>query len=262
MRLVKNEAPREKRQLRDIKKERTREEILAVAEKFYAKKTMDGVLLEDIAEAAFVSRATIYNYFKNKDDVFFAVGNKVIKELNEDLAATLPVGRSGKEQFLFICVKTLKDGIDNPIVLKITQAAFEHIRNMNTWPESIIELIVKRMGQSGLGRLTGDLSPLDDSEFERNFEEPYFVEFFVQFLRNSQFWLKAIRKGRKDKTIKNDLDDAIIVQYVTMLMNGLLSEMELRRTVSNQMGIKMGLDRELITDNTLNLIAQFLDHNV
>jgi len=247
--------------LRDRKKERTREEILAVAEKFYSEKAKDEVLLEDIAEAAFVSRTTIYNYFKNKDDVFFAVGNKVVKELNEDIAANLPVRLSGKEQVLFLCAKTFKDGIDNPIVLKITRATFEHIRSINTWPESIIALIIDRIGQSGLDRLTEDLSPLDDSEFEKHFEEPGFIEFFVQFLRNSQFWLKAIRKGKKDKTIRNDLEDAIIVQYVTMLMNGLLSEMELRRTVSNRIGIKMGLNRELMTDNTLNLIARFLNQN-
>ena len=262
MRILKNDAPHEQRPLRDRKKERTREEILAVAEKFYSEKAKDEVLLEDIAEAAFVSRTTIYNYFKNKDDVFFAVGNKVIKELNEDIAANLPVGLSGKEQVLFLCEKTLKDGIDNPIVLKITQETFDHIRNVNTWPESIIALIIEKVGQSGLDRLTENLSPLDDSEFEKHFEEPGFIEFFVQFLRNSQFWLRAIRKGKKDKTIKNDMEDAIMVQYVTMLMNGLLSEMELRRTVSNRMGIKMGLGRELVTDNTLNLIALFLDHNV
>ena len=259
---VENDAPKEKRKLRDRKKERTREEILAVAEKFYAEKAKDEVLLEDIAEAALVSRTTIYNYFKNKDDVFFAVGNKVIKELNEEIAATLPVGLSGKDQVLFLCAKTLKDGSDNPIVLKITRETFDHIRKVNTWPEALIELIIERIGQSGLNKLTEDLSPLIDSEFEKHFEEPGFIQFFVQFLRNSQFWLRAIRKGKKDKTIKNDMEDAIMVQYVTMLMNGLLSEMELRRTVSNQMGIKMGLGRELIIDNTLNLIARFLDHNV
>ena len=60
---------KEKRQLRDRKKERTKEEILAVAEKFYSEKPINEVRLEDIAETAFVSRTTIYNYFKDKDDL-------------------------------------------------------------------------------------------------------------------------------------------------------------------------------------------------
>ena len=258
MKSIQNGSSTGKKRLRDRKKERTKEEILAVAERFYSEKPMNEVLLEDIAEAAFVSRTTIYNYFRSKNDILSAVGNKVFKELNETIAATLPAELSGKEQVLFLCAKTFRDGCDNPIVLKITRDTFDHIKNMNLMPEAIIEVIIKKIGQSTLKKLIEDLSPLEDFEFEKYFEEPHFFEFFIQLLRNGELWLKAIRKGKKDKTIKNDLEDALIVQYVTMLMNGLLSEMELRRTASNKMGIK----REIITDNTMNLIALFLDHNV
>ena len=68
-----------------------------------------------------------------------------------------------------------------------------------------------------MNKLTHDLSPVEDYGFERHFEEPHFFEFFVQFLRNGELWVKAIHKGKKDKTIRNDLEDPIIVQYVTML---------------------------------------------
>jgi len=258
MRVVQGDASKEKRQLRYRKKERTRGEILAVAERFYSEKPANEVLLEDIAEAAFVSRTTIYNYFENKNAVFFAVGNKVIRELNEKIVATLPAELSGKEQVLFLCAMTFKDGIDNPLVLKITNATFDHIKSMNWKPESIIETISEKIGPSAFNKLTHDLSPIEDAEFERYFEEPHFFEFFVQFLRNGELWVKAVRKGKKDKTIKNELEDPIIVQYVTMVNNGLLSEMELRGTASNPLGPQ----RDLIIDNTMNLIALFLDHNV
>jgi len=258
MRVVQNDASKEKRQLRYRKKERTREEILTVAERFYSEKPANEILLEDIAEAAFVSRTTIYNYFENKDALFFAVGNKVIKELNEKIVATLPAELSGKEQVLFLCRMTFKDGIDNPIVLKITNATFDHIKRVKWMPEVLIATIQEKLGASALNKVTHDLSPLEDFGFERYFEEPHFFEFFVQFLRNGELWVKAVRKGKEDKTITNDLEDPIIVQYVTMVNNGLLSEMELRGTASNPMGPQ----RELIIGNTLNLIALFLDHNV
>ena len=138
MRVTQKDASKKSGQLRYRKKERTREEILAVAERFYSEKPANEILLEDIAEAAFVSRTTIYNYFENKNAVFFAVGNKVIKELNEKVTATLPAELSGKEQVLFLCRMTFKDGIDNPIVLKITRATFDHIRIRKLMPESII----------------------------------------------------------------------------------------------------------------------------
>jgi AcrR family transcriptional regulator len=226
MKSIQNDTSIGKKQLRYRKKERTKKEILTVAEKFYSEKSINEVLLEDIAEAAFVSRTTIYNYFKNKDDVLFA--------------------------------KTFKDGNDNPIILKILRDTFNHLKNLNLTPESIAELIAKKIGQSTLNNLIEDLSLLEDFKFEKYFEEPHFFEFFIQLLRNGELWVKAIRKGKKDKTIKNDLEDVSMVLYMTMLINGLLSEMELRRISSNVMGI----EEKIITSTTLNLIALFLEHNV
>jgi AcrR family transcriptional regulator len=257
MKSIQNDAPKGKKQLRYRKKERTKEEILAIAEKFYSEKPINEVLLEDIAEAAFVSRTTIYNYFKNKDDVLFAVGNKVFSQLNVNIATTLPDELTGKEQFLFLCAKTFKDGTDNPIIMKILRDIFNYIRYKNLTPESIQDLIVKKIGQTTLNNFVEDLSPLEDFEFQKHFEEPHFIEFWIQLQRNGELWLKAIKKGKKDKTIKNDLEDVTIILYATMLIYGLLSEMELRQITS----IVMGFER-IITDTTLNLIAQFLENNV
>ena len=248
---IQNKPPIIKKPLRYRKKERTKEEILAVAEKFYSEKPFNEVLLEDIAEAAFVSRTTIYNYFKNKDDVLFAVGNKVFKELNEAIVATLPSELSGKEQVLFLCAKTFKDGNENPIVLKVTRDTFSHIKNKNLTPESIIENVIHKLGKPTFDNLVGGLSPLEGFEFEKYFEELHFIKFYVEMLRNCELWLRAIRKGKRDKSIENDLEDVLIIQYLTMLMNGLLSEMELRRTVLNE--------RKIMTENTLNVIAKFLE---
>ena len=257
MKSIQNDTSTGKKQLRYRKKERTKEEILAIAEKFYSEKPINEVLLEDIAEAAFVSRTTIYNYFKNKDDVLFAVGNKVFRELNETIAKTLPDELSGKEQVLFLCAKTFKDGTDNPIIMKILRDTFNYIKYKNLTPESILDLIVKKIGQSTLNNFVKDLSPLEDFEFEKYFEEPHFFEFWIQLQRNGELWLKAIKKGKKDKTIKNDLEDVTIILYATMLIYGLLSEMELRRITS----IVMGFER-IVTDTTLNLIALFLENSV
>ncbi len=257
MKSIQNDDSTVKKQLRYRKKEKTKEEILAIAEKFYCEKPINEVLLEDIAEAAFVSRTTIYNYFKNKDDVLFAVGNKVFSELNETIATTLPDELSGKDQVLFLCAKTFKDGTDNPIIMKILRDTFNHIKNKNLTPESIQDLIVKKIGQPTLNNFVEGLSPLEDFEFEKYFEEPHFIEFWIQLQRNGELWLNAVKKGKNDKTIKNDLEDVTIILYATMLVYGLLSEMELRQITS----IVVGFER-IITDTTLNLIAQFLENNV
>ena len=97
-----------------------------------------------------------------------------------------------------------------------------------------------------------------DVNLQELFDEPNFGEFFIQLLRNGNLWLRAIRKGKKDKTIRNDLQDMQIVLYQTMLMNGLIDEMALRQAKKDRMGIK----RDTIVNNTLNLIGVFLDNKV
>jgi len=252
------ETTKGKMQLRYRKKERAREEIIASAEKFYSEKPIAEVLLEDIAEAAFVSRTTIYNYFKDKNEVLFAVRNRIFKELNETLSATIPYGSSGQEQVMFLCAKTFKDGRDNPIILTILRDSFHHIKDIGSTPESINEKIVKKIGQSTLNKLIEDPSSSNDFDFANYFEEPNFYEFYIQLLRYGGYWAKAIKKGKNDRTIKNGLDDKSIVLYVTMLINGMLSEMELRRIDSKVIGI----EERMITDTTLGLISQFLELNV
>jgi AcrR family transcriptional regulator len=247
-----------KKRLRTRKKERMKKFILDAAEEFYSKKPMTEVSLSDIAEAVFVSRKTIYNYFKNKDDVFFAIGNRVFKNLNETIAGNLTTELSGKEQVLLLCEKTFKDGEENPIVLKITREFYDRIKNMNLSAEDIFNDLAKKLGPSTLNNLIEDSESSVSVDLQELFDEPNFGEFFIQLLRNGNLWLRAIRKGKKDKTIRNDLPDMQIVLYITMLMNGLIDEMALRQANKDRMGI----ERDTIISNTLNLIGAFLDNNV
>ena len=253
-----NNSKKDKRLLRVRKKEHTRKTILLEALKFFSEKAYKDVFLEDIAEAAFISRATLYNYFKNKDDVFFAVGNQIFKELNETIATILPTELSGKEQVIFLCKKTFKDSIDKPIILKITGEFFARINSKNLSSEVIYNDITEKIGSSTLNNIIQNLSLLEDVDLEEVFEEPYFIEFFIQLLKNGNLWKKAVRKGKMDNTIKNELEDMQIIQYVNILMSGILNEMELRQTALDRIRMK----RDMFFTNSLNLIGIFLDKNV
>ena len=133
-----NETPKsEKKQLRERKKEMTKEVILSTAQDFYFNKPMNEVTLEEIAEAALISRTTIYNYFKNKDDVFFAVGNKIFKELNDNIESTIPNGLSGKDQVFHLCEMAFNNGRDNPIILKISIEFYNRLISLDLSAEEI-----------------------------------------------------------------------------------------------------------------------------
>jgi AcrR family transcriptional regulator len=48
--------------------------------------------MDDIAEAANVSKGTLYLYFKNKEELFYAISERNIRELKEQLSTLLTKG--------------------------------------------------------------------------------------------------------------------------------------------------------------------------
>jgi len=70
--------------------DRTRKKILEAAKTVFLERGYSGVRVEDIADAAAVSRATFYVYFPSKRDAFLAIGTgtveggiRLIKELEQ-----------------------------------------------------------------------------------------------------------------------------------------------------------------------------------
>ena len=65
----------------------TREAILAAAEGVFGEHGFRKATLEDVANAAGVSRPLVYRYFGDKDGLFAVVVERVLHEWNEELAA-------------------------------------------------------------------------------------------------------------------------------------------------------------------------------
>lgn len=57
--------------LRELKKERTRQVIAETAWRLFADRGFERVAVSDVARAAEVSDATVFNYFRTKEDLFY-----------------------------------------------------------------------------------------------------------------------------------------------------------------------------------------------
>jgi TetR/AcrR family transcriptional regulator, repressor for uid operon len=66
-----------------------KEKIVDAALATFSKNGYDRTRMDDIAEAANVSKGTLYLYFKNKEELFFAISERNIRELKEQLSALL-----------------------------------------------------------------------------------------------------------------------------------------------------------------------------
>jgi AcrR family transcriptional regulator len=62
-------------------KERRRAEIVDAAEQLYADKGWDSVTMEQVAKRARLSRALLYVYFRDRDELQFAIGERALSVL-------------------------------------------------------------------------------------------------------------------------------------------------------------------------------------
>ena len=68
---------------RGEEKERRRAEILDAAEALYAKKGWDALTVDQVARSARLSRALVYVYFRDKEELLFAIGERAMALLRE-----------------------------------------------------------------------------------------------------------------------------------------------------------------------------------
>jgi AcrR family transcriptional regulator len=87
---------------REEEKERRRGEILDAAESLYAKQGWEAVTMEQVARTARLSRALVYTYFRDKDDLLFAIGERALKQLYQRFSAALKTPGSGRDRVMAI----------------------------------------------------------------------------------------------------------------------------------------------------------------
>ena len=80
---VSTHAPADRPPLRARKRARTREEIIAAAYRLFESEGYGAVTVEDIVDAAEVSRSTFFRYFGDKQEVVFAREVEVRREAAE-----------------------------------------------------------------------------------------------------------------------------------------------------------------------------------
>lgn len=81
-----------------------REAILAAAEEVFARRGYHGAALDDIAQAAGISKALIYEHFASKRELHASLVNAHVEEIFQRLQANAAAGTLGEER--------LRGGID------------------------------------------------------------------------------------------------------------------------------------------------------
>ncbi|HLD95199.1 MAG TPA: TetR/AcrR family transcriptional regulator [Alphaproteobacteria bacterium] len=109
-----------------------REQIINVASKLFLKKGFDGISMDLIAKTVGGSKATLYSYFKKKEDIFIEVVLNFAQKLKGDKS------------------KALESSDDFPVKLK--NFALEHLNFMLSPKMVSVRRLVIVQGQSAIGQ--------------------------------------------------------------------------------------------------------------
>jgi TetR/AcrR family transcriptional regulator len=83
---------------RGEEKERRRAEILDATETLYAEKGWDAVTVDQVARSARLSRALVYVYFRDKEALLFAIGERAMRLLRDRFIGAAASHAKGMDQ--------------------------------------------------------------------------------------------------------------------------------------------------------------------
>jgi AcrR family transcriptional regulator len=170
---------------KEREKEQRRQEIILAAEKVFFKKGVDNATMEDVAEQAELSKATLYLYFSSKDEIYSAIFSK-------------------SQEKLF---KTIKDATEKLTNTQEKIAAFitTYISFQKKNPDYF---------EAFFYFLTRD-KEID----EKNCYVEQRKNSGKEFLSN---WVNLVQKGKKEKLIRADLNEIPVAVILWMQLIGFL----------------------------------------
>jgi AcrR family transcriptional regulator len=95
-------------------KEQRRHEIIDAAEKVIFSKGYEVSTMDDVAEAAELSKGTIYLYYKTKEELYYAITLRGLNILTDFFKQAFDQGKNGLEKTFFIGQAFLRFSIDHP----------------------------------------------------------------------------------------------------------------------------------------------------
>jgi len=212
--------------------------IIESARKLFESKPYEDVSMEEIADEAAVSKQTLYNYFSNKDAIYFGVG---------------------VEGFIGSMVTTEDDFLSSAtgreLVLKLSE---DYFNSLLRFPLGF-EIARRFMTNEEINALVGQIiqkqsKGKDKREKKKRSMEDVIADYMDQIWRYEEYWKKAVKKGIDDGTISSNLTVDQLLLYIMVLISGVIDHMQMRRIPFEQVKLDYNKTREI----TLSLVENLL----
>jgi AcrR family transcriptional regulator len=118
-----------------------KQEIIGAAKKRFAKNGYSPTSMDDIAKEVGITKASLYYFFKGKEDIFAAIIEEVLAEIEKYLKLELGVCKADKKEFAEMIDRTIDICLKNGIVLR--QIDMKMARLHPIFAEKILPAITK-----------------------------------------------------------------------------------------------------------------------
>jgi AcrR family transcriptional regulator len=166
--------------------------ILDAALKMFAEKGFHETRLDDIAAAAGFSKASLYNYYEDKEAIFLHILIRMHEKISESLKVEIQKNR--------------------------------HIReNLNAMIRSIFRIFNENFSFSMSMSDLKIIAPTSIEKFQKHHEQ--LMSHFKQHSKEiAELSISVFSMGRQRGEIATLVDDKTLAQFVTSLMHGVLSD--------------------------------------
>lgn len=224
---------------------RTKKIILDAAKELFSEKGFDSITMEEIADLAALSRATLYNYFKTKEEIYFNIGISKLEHWIEQYELLDSTKYSGEQQVLFLTENLVKDILEFPLYSKLLRRFFYRSKELNLPIQDVFysSMIEKKEIQK-------------NSKFKP--QNQIFLDLLECYINYRQLWQKSIEIGIKDGSITAPSNPNHLNFFLIMIIFGFLDQIDFRRSLMNM----VNLSNEEITEFILRLTKKFLEGEI
>jgi len=186
--------------------------IIRAAQEAFTTQPYDSVNMDDIADKALLSRATLYNYFDTKETLYFEIGIENYKQMQQILPRIYEIESTGLDKVMKLSTYVFQNIMRNSINYDIIRR-FMEINNQAEHPiEETYDI----------------LSPEELDNIDAT-NETVILRYFHAVMKYLKIWENIIEIGQKDGTIRSDLPPRHLTQIIQIFITGVIDQIVLQR---------------------------------
>lgn len=232
--------------LRERKRKHTSEQILRSARDLFTLKPFDEVTMDELASHASVSKPTLYNYFRGKEDIYFAIAVRGVEKKLQNLRHLARSSLQGREKIERMITDMFSDILINPLQYQIERKFVGLMHEEG----GRLERHIRSLISSNISVEEGLVQHLSDNPYSAQ----TVAALSCSLLDEEKIWSSVVEEGQRDGSIRNDHDPKLITQVLFLAIYGISNQF---LTKQNHLEL-FGFTKNGIRDVIVQMLGRYL----